>query len=69
MSAEVDGVRRRVILTDYRDIKAYRESKDKHPRGLDEEEEPDLCFGCFFLGKVSKILHLFEAGKLAALVI
>jgi hypothetical protein len=51
MSAEVDGVRRCVVLTDYHDIEAYRESKDKHPRGLDEEEGPDLCLGWFFFGE------------------
>ena len=41
-----------VVLADYHDVKAYRESKDKHPRGLDEEERPDLrvCFGWFFFG-------------------
>ena len=36
MSAEVDGVRKCVVLTDYHDIKTYKESQDKHPRGLDE---------------------------------
>jgi len=50
-SAEVDGVRRRVILTDYHDIKAHRENKGKHSRGLDEEEGPDLCCGLFFFGE------------------
>jgi hypothetical protein len=42
MTAEVDGVRKRVVFTDYHDITAYRERKDKHPRGFDEEELPDL---------------------------
>jgi hypothetical protein len=67
MSAKVDGVRKHVVLTVYCGMKAYRESMDKHPRGLDGVEWSDLCLGWFFFGE--SIQDLFEAGRVAALVI
>jgi len=72
MSAEVDGVRKRVVLTYYYDIKAYRESKDKHPRDLGEEEWPDLCFGWFFFGESiedSSFVRSYEVGSSGNIII
>jgi hypothetical protein len=68
----VDGARRRVILTDYNDIKAYRESKGKHSRGLDEEEGPDLCCGLFFFGESmedSSFVRTLEVGSSGNIII
>jgi hypothetical protein len=72
VSAEVDSERKRAVLTDYHGIKAYRESKLKHPRGLDEEEWPDLFFGWFFFGEDiedSSFVRSWEVGSSGNIII
>jgi hypothetical protein len=68
----VDGVKKRVVLTDYHDRKAYRERKDKYPRGLEEEEGPDLCFGWFFFRESiedSSFVRIWEVGSFGDIII